>query len=86
VELAPAHDSSAQRALIRRADVVVVPCAPGDLVHLHPFAEAAAAGKPVIATECADVRQLGPTGAVRLVRHSPSRYASAINGVITTAN
>ncbi|MGD9996290.1 MAG: glycosyltransferase [Ilumatobacteraceae bacterium] len=85
VELAPAHDWSALRALVRRADVVVVPCAPGDLAPPYVLAEAVAAGKPVVATDCADIHGLGRAGAVRLVPHSATRYASAINTVLTDA-
>ena len=78
--------SQALRALIRRADVVVVPCAPGDIVQPHVLAEAAAAGKPVVAAECADARSLGRVARLDLVRHSAPRYASAINQVLTRAH
>jgi glycosyltransferase involved in cell wall biosynthesis len=85
VELAPAHDWSALRALIRRADVVVVPCAPGDIAQPQVLAEAAAAGKPVVAAECADARDLGRVARLDLVRHTAPRYASAINKVLSRA-
>ncbi|MBI5090619.1 MAG: glycosyltransferase family 4 protein [Actinobacteria bacterium] len=84
VELVPARDWSTLRAVLRRADVVVVPAHEAGVVGTGVLVEALAAGKAIVATDGADTRELARGGAIALVpAESASRSASAINTVLT---
>lgn len=78
------HDWDALRALVRSADVVLLPYDSRDQVTSGVLVEALAAGKPVVATAFPHAVELSGTGAVAVVAHeSPALVADAVRSILT---
>jgi glycosyltransferase involved in cell wall biosynthesis len=74
----------ALRAIVRSADVVLVPYDTRDQITSGVLVEALAAGKPVVATAFPHAIELGPTGAVIVVdQESPDGIASSVTAILT---
>ena len=72
------------RAVVRRADVVLLPYDSHDQVTSGVLVEALAAGKPVVATAFPHAIELSATGAVIVVDHgSLDGIASAVTAILT---
>jgi glycosyltransferase involved in cell wall biosynthesis len=72
------------RAIVRSADVVLVPYDTPDQITSGVLVEALAAGKPVVATAFPHAIELSPTGAVTVVDHdSPDGVASTVTAILT---
>ncbi len=72
------------RAIIRSADVVLLPYDTRDQVTSGVLVEALAAGKPVVATAFPHAIELSATGAVIVVDHeSPDGIASTVTAILT---
>jgi glycosyltransferase involved in cell wall biosynthesis len=78
------RNPSALAALIRSADVVLLPYDSTEQVTSGVLIEAVAAGKPVVATQFPHARELLADGAGLLVPHrDPAAIAAALRSVIT---
>jgi glycosyltransferase involved in cell wall biosynthesis len=74
----------ALRAIVRSADVVLVPYDTRDQITSGVLVEALAAGKPVVATAFPHAIELSATGAVTVVDHdSPDGVASTVTAILT---
>jgi glycosyltransferase involved in cell wall biosynthesis len=72
------------RAVVRSADVVLVPYDTRDQITSGVLVEALAAGKPVVATAFPHAIELSATGAVTVVDHdSPDGVASTVTAILT---
>ena len=72
------------RAVVRSADVVLLPYDSRDQVTSGVLVEALAAGKPVVATAFPHAIELSATGAVIVVDHgSPDGIASTVTAILT---
>ena len=78
------RNASALAALVRSADVVLLPYDSTEQVTSGVLIEAVAAGKPVVATQFPHARELLAGGAGLLVPHrDPAAIAAALRSVIT---
>jgi polysaccharide biosynthesis protein PslF len=78
------RNATALAALVRSADVVLLPYDSTEQVTSGVLIEAVAAGKPVVATEFPHARELLAGGAGLLVPHrDPAAIAAALRSVIT---
>ena len=81
------RDESALAALIRCADIVLLPYDSTEQVTSGVLIEAVAAGKPVVATRFPHARELLAGGAGLVVPHrDPVALAAALRAVITGAD